>query len=125
MELNWSFYYCIENKMNWNKPSWRDYRLICYASRWLDADFDCPTCEVCRYIYLKKIKVDDKYKISMQRAIEVHHLKSRWWKNNVDNRMYDPMNLIFICRFHHQNCWYFDDIIKKAVSLFCKYPQCK
>lgn len=38
-----------------------------------------------------------------KKAVDIDHILWRGWKHNTDNRMYDPFNLIMICRECHQN----------------------
>ena len=69
------------------------YIKIAYESRWLDPEFDkVVLCEACRE----------------SNAMDVDHILWRWWKHNIDNRMYDPNNLIFVCRDCHSKKTYWD-----------------
>ena len=85
------------------------YTMIAYHSRWLDRDFDKNVpCEWCEYKYTnyKKFKAYEvpKQRRNIKRANDVDHIFGRWgWeKRNIWNRMYDPKNLIFLCRTCHQ-----------------------
>ncbi len=49
----------------------------------------------CEYCYFVKKRIT--------RAIDIDHIDGRWWKNNVDNRLKDPYNLILLCRDCHSH----------------------
>ena len=49
-----------------------------------------PVCELCRSV----------------RSMDIDHILWRWGKRNIDNRMYDPYNMIFLCRHCHTNKWW-------------------
>lgn len=68
-----------------------DYKLIAFKSRKLDPNNN----QFCEYCYFTKDK--------LARAIDIDHIDWRWWSHNIDNRMYDPYNLILLCRDCHSN----------------------
>lgn len=111
------------------------YTMIAYHSRWLDRDFQkTQPCEYCQYKYENyKIYPDaPKQRRMIRVANDVDHIEWRWWSENHNhyNRMYDPKNLILLCRVCHNKKWW-DDMIKifkeivLSKLLIIDYEQCK
>lgn len=75
------------------KSLWmKEYIKIAFESRWLDANsWFVPMCELC----------------GKNKAVDIDHIFWRGGKHNTDNRMYDPYNMIFLCRSCHANKWGF------------------
>lgn len=79
------------------------YVIIAYQARWIQPQV--MPCERCK----KNLSQD------------VDHIDGRGGKKNIDNRMYDPYNLIFLCRSCHTNKWWFErkqrakEIVKSKV----------
>lgn len=108
------------------------YTMIAYHSRWLDRDFqkDQP-CEYCehKYINFKEYPDAPKQRRMIRRACDVDHIEWRWWWWNYDNRMYEPTNLILLCRTcHNLKRWKtMIEVFKKIVLSKLKiktYEQC-
>ena len=68
----------------------KEYVRIAFESRWITPSvFNIPICEWCN-----KVKAQD-----------TDHIFWRGGKHNTENRMYDPANLILLCRKCHQDKW--------------------
>lgn len=68
----------------------KNYKEIAFLSRGIKpSNSNVPMCEMC----------------GKNRANDIDHIDGRWGKRNIDNRMYDPYNLIIICRECHTNKW--------------------
>lgn len=75
------------------------YIEVAFKARWLDPDFDwLPLCEVCEEENNFWIVLYWKINVS----VDVDHI---WWRRW--SLMLDPKNLIFVCREHHENKWWF------------------
>lgn len=80
------------------------YIEIAFKSRWLKpCNLQCERC-------------------NKSQAQDVDHIDGRGWKRNIDNRMYDPNNLILLCRKCHTNKWWRErkqkakEIVKLKIS---------
>ena len=100
------------------------YTMIAYHSRWLDWDFDKHVaCEWCEYQYNNYKAFPDwpKQRREIRTACDIDHILWRWWGvwRNYHNRMYDPKNLIFLCRECHQKKWW-KKMIRKFLFIVSK-----
>jgi len=81
----------IEKEHLQRKNLMQQYVQIAFESRWLEAKPEnTPMCEWCQ----------------CRRADDVDHLEGRGWKHNFANRLLDPYNLMFVCRYCHTNKWW-------------------
>lgn len=72
-------------------PVMQKYIQIAFESRGIVAkEENIPLCEWCK----------------TRKANDVDHIDWRWGKHNTSNRLENPENLIFVCRYCHQNKWW-------------------
>lgn len=95
--------------------------MIAYHSRWFDRDFQkFMICEFCEY-KLKNphdFEKPPRRRAQIRRACDIHHIDWRGGgeNRNIDNRMYDPANLIFLCRKCHKEAAPYAEIMKWIVQ---------
>lgn len=82
------------------------YTQIAYISRGLDPVFnEYVPCEYCEYKYYNYKDYTDapRQRREIRNATDIDHIEGRGWdiKHNYNNRMYEPTNLIFLCRQCH------------------------